>query len=108
MQSNCGVAAISRRGRWLGIALITLLVVFALRWAVQTIVGEREIALIYGEPWEDMRQRSSAKISPAIAGHYWFHMPKSDARLRFIDPQYGSSSPRWPAQRRSLVCWRSR
>ena len=93
MQSNCGVAAISRRGRWLGIALITLLVVFALRWAVQTIAGEPEIALIYGEPWEEMRQRSSAQISPAIPGHYAYRTPKSDARLRFIDPQYGFVTP---------------
>ena len=36
-----------------------------------------------------MRQRSSAVIPAAIPGHYAFHIPKSDARLRFIDPQYG-------------------
>lgn len=42
------------------VGLITLL------WGVQKLSAEPEIALIYGEPWEDMRQRSSAKISPAI------------------------------------------
>lgn len=29
-----------------------------------------EIALMLGEPWEDMRQRSSASIDPAISGHF--------------------------------------
>lgn len=54
---------------------------------------EPEIALVYGEPWEDMRQRSSAKIAPAIPDEIWFRMPKSDARLRFIDPHYGFVTP---------------
>jgi len=54
---------------------------------------EKEIALLIGEPWEDMRQRSSASIDPAISGHNWFRMPKSDARLRFVDPQYGFITP---------------
>ena len=40
-----------------------------------------------------MRRRSSATIDPAIAGHSWFNIPKSDARLRFIDPQYGFVTP---------------
>lgn len=30
-----------------------------------------EIALMLGEPWEDMRQRSSAAIAPAIPGEIW-------------------------------------
>jgi hypothetical protein len=57
--------------------------------AIQVQSSEPEIALVIGEPWEAMRQRSSAGIDPAIPGHYWFNIPKSDARLRFIDPQYG-------------------
>lgn len=69
------------------VGLITLL------WGVQKLSAESEIALIYGEPWEDMRQRSSAVIPAAIPGHYAFHIPKSDARLRFIDPQYGFITP---------------
>lgn len=55
--------------------------------------AEPEIALVYGEPWEDMRERSSAKIAPAIPDEIWFRMPKSDARLRFIDPHYGFVTP---------------
>lgn len=75
------------------IVVMAFLAVFIARWTVQTLSDEPEIALIRGEPWEDMRQRSSAKIGPAIPGHHWFRMPESDARLRFIDPQYGFTTP---------------
>jgi hypothetical protein len=61
--------------------------------AIQGHSNEPEIALVIGEPWEAMRQRSSAGIDPAIPGHYWFNIPKSDARLRFTDPQYGFVTP---------------
>ena len=54
---------------------------------------DREIALDLGEPWEEMRQRSTAKIGPAFKGDSWFQMPGSDARLRLIDPQYGFVTP---------------
>ena len=64
-----------------------------LTWAVIEVQPEREIALVMGEPWEDMRQRSNAKIGPAIAGHHWFSIPRSDARLRFIDARYGFVTP---------------
>lgn len=40
-----------------------------------------------------MRQRSSAKIDPAIAGHNWGRQTRTDARLRFMDPQYGFVTP---------------
>jgi hypothetical protein len=40
-----------------------------------------------------MRQRSSAVIGPAIPGQVSFNIPKSDARLRFTDPQYGFVTP---------------
>ncbi|QXN52596.1 hypothetical protein KW062_13045 [Pseudomonas fluorescens] len=55
--------------------------------------SEKEIALVIGEPWEDMRQRSSASIGPAIAGSFWGRSPDSDARLRFTDPRYGFVTP---------------
>ena len=79
--------------RRLCMVLMVFFVVASVRWVVQQLADEPEIALVFGEPWEDMRQRSSASIPPAIPGHYWFHMPKSDARLRFIDPQYGFTTP---------------
>ena len=46
-----------------------------------------------GEPWEAMRQRSTATIDPAIAGQYWGRLPRSDARLRFLHSQYGFVTP---------------
>lgn len=60
---------------------------------IQVLSDEPEIALLIGEPYESMRQRSSASIGPAIAGRSWFSVPKSDARLRFIDPTYGFVTP---------------
>ena len=38
-------------------------------------------------------QRSSAKIAPAILNEIWFRVPKSGARLRFIDAHYGFVTP---------------
>ncbi|MEX5687353.1 hypothetical protein D3C87_1270070 [compost metagenome] len=60
---------------------------------VRALSGEPEIALMIGEPWEAMRQRSSAVIDPAIPGHFWGRLPKSDSRLRFLEPQYGFVTP---------------
>lgn len=73
------------------LTLIVLLGLIAMERCYQP--RELEIALKIGEPWEDMRQRSSAKISPAIAGQYWGRQTKSDARLRFMDDQYGFVTP---------------
>ncbi|CAD0260667.1 hypothetical protein ACLIMJ_26325 [Pseudomonas veronii] len=72
-----------------GLVVAASLVWIALRLGAE----DPEIALMLGEPWEDMRQRSSASIGPAVSGNYWGTVPKSDARLRFIDPQYGFMSP---------------
>ena len=60
---------------------------------IKAVSGEPEIALVIGEPYEDMRKRSSASIGPAMAGRSSFNIPKSDARLRFIDAQYGFVTP---------------
>jgi len=77
-----------RRGA-LALAVAALLTLAA----IEALSDEPEIALLIGEPWEDMRRLSSAAIDPAIAGHFWGRFPKSDARLRFIDPQYGFITP---------------
>jgi hypothetical protein len=61
--------------------------------AIRALSGEPEIALVIGEPYESMRQRSSATIDPAIPGRVSFNIPKSDARLRFVDARYGFQTP---------------
>ena len=71
--------------------IIAALLVFG---TVRLFANAPEVALILGEPWEDMQQRSSAKIDPAIPGSYWGRVITSDARLRLIDPQYGFVTPR--------------
>ncbi|WKL50876.1 hypothetical protein Q1W70_15315 [Pseudomonas kielensis] len=70
---------------------VILLTLAAIRLCAQS--GEPEIALVIGEPYEAMRQRSSAAIAPAIPREVSFNIPKSDARLRFTDPQYGFVTP---------------
>ena len=72
---------------------VGLVVVALLAWGAIEVQSEKEIALVIGEPYESMRQRSSAVIGPAIPGHVSFNIPKSDARLRFTDPQYGFETP---------------
>ena len=51
------------------------------------------ISLLMYEPWEDMRERSAARINSAIPGEPWFSIPNSDARFEFTDPTYGFITP---------------
>ncbi|MBV7478280.1 hypothetical protein [Pseudomonas sp. PDM31] len=82
-----------RRLNWQhGVLVLAIASLLALS-AIELLYDEPEIALVIGEPHEAMRQRSSARIDPAIPGRSWFSVPKSDARLRFIDPQYGFVTP---------------
>ncbi|QJC82244.1 hypothetical protein [Pseudomonas umsongensis] len=82
-----------RRMKWrrkvLAIAVAALLTMAVMR----ALSDDPEIALVIGEPWEAMRLRSSAAIDPAFPGYSWFNTPKSDARLRFIDDQFGFLTP---------------
>ncbi|QFG32960.1 hypothetical protein F6476_29210 [Pseudomonas umsongensis] len=82
-----------RRMKWrrkvLAIAVAALLTMAVMR----ALSDDPEIALVIGEPWEAMRLRSSAAIDPAFSGYSWFNTPKSDARLRFIDDQFGFLTP---------------
>ena len=60
-----------RGSLWL---IVAALLVFA---TVRLLAAEPEVALTPGEPWEDMRQRSSAAIDPSIPGEIWARLPKS-------------------------------
>ena len=74
--------------RWAwGLAFLGVLV-----WWIEA-QSEKEIALVIGEPYDDMRQRSSASIASAIPAEVSFNIPKSDASLRFVDPKYGFVTP---------------
>lgn len=81
--------SISLRGRSLLLALFAVLVLLIYR----ALLNEPEIALTIGEPWESMRQQSSAAIGPVVPGYSWYNIPKSDARLIFTDPQYKFTTP---------------
>ena len=89
---NLRVQVAGRRQKFVFI-LIVISVLIVIRWVFQSFAADPEIALVYGEQWGNMRQRSSAKIGPAIPSNIGFRMPKSDARLNFIDPQYGFVTP---------------
>ena len=73
--------------------VIALAVAVCIAWAAIAAQSEKEIVLMIGEPYEAMRQRSSAAIGPAIPGQVSFNIPQSDARLLFTDPQYGFVTP---------------
>jgi hypothetical protein len=62
-------------------------------YLVSILTPTPEIALTIGEPWEDMRQRSTARIGPYVPGRSWFSMPDTDASLRFLDSKYGFTTP---------------
>ena len=86
------VQSASRRQKFVFV-FIMIVGLIVIRWMFQSFAADPEIALVYGEEWEAMRQRSSAQIAPAIPDEIWFRMPKTDASLRFIDAQYGFVTP---------------
>ncbi|MCC8368093.1 hypothetical protein J8V57_17835 [Xenorhabdus sp. PB61.4] len=84
---------ISRRRGGLLLTLSIVLGLIAIYLYYFSYSSEPEIALVTGEPYEEMRQRSSAAIDPDLPGKIWFNTPKTDARLRFTDPKYGFVTP---------------
>lgn len=73
--------------------ILIVLALAAMRLCAHVQPGSPEIALVIGEPYEDMRKRSTAEIGTAVPGISFFNIPMSDARLRLIDPTYGFVTP---------------
>jgi hypothetical protein len=46
-----------------------------------------------GGTYENLLRNSSAPFSPEIRDRIWFGIPMTDARLRFVDPQFGFTTP---------------
>jgi hypothetical protein len=81
------------RRRWGSLIFLALLAAVVMRLPVQALWEEPEIAVEMGGTYEDMLKRSSALFTDPFFGHAWFGIPKVDARLRFLDPQYGFTTP---------------
>ncbi|MBC8952981.1 hypothetical protein [Xenorhabdus sp. PB62.4] len=84
---------VQQRGRLILASLIVLSLIGIYLYHSFNSRESAEIALVIGEPYEEMRQRSSAAIDPDLPGKIWFNIPKTDARLRFTDPKYGFVTP---------------
>jgi len=83
----------SARQRMLGVALLVCLALTVLRWAIQVMSDEPEVVLELGGTYEYLHEHSSASFTPLVRGHAWMGIPHADARLRFVDPQYGFVTP---------------
>ncbi|NUU34066.1 hypothetical protein [Pseudomonas sp. C2B4] len=75
------------------LVLLAVLTWAAIHQLTQPLWDEPEIVLEIGGKYEDLRRNSSAAFSPPIRGQIWFGIPKVDARLRFVDPQFGFITP---------------
>lgn len=82
-------AAISRRFLFVLIAMTAVLILFVF----PAFKDEPEISVIIGEPWIDMQRRSTAEIADVLPDTYWYQMPRTDARLRLADREYGFVTP---------------
>lgn len=79
--------------RWAWLTLASVLAVLVARQLTQPLWDEPVVTLKLGETYAYLREHSTAPFSPLIRGHIWGGMPKTDARMRFVDPQYGFETP---------------
>lgn len=79
--------------RWVWLALASVLAVLVARQLTQPLWDEPVVTLKLGETYDYLHEHSTAPFSPLIRGHIWGGMPKTDARMRFVDPQYGFETP---------------
>ena len=73
---------------------LALLLASSTWFIVKAYAGTPEIMLAIGEPYEQMRKQSSAKIASALPDVHWYsQIDEPAAILRFIDPQFGFVTP---------------
>ena len=77
-----------------GLLFLAVLLRMATNQLVESLSQEPVIALEMGGTYETLRKHSSVPFSPMVPGHVWMGLPKTDARLRLIDPQYEFLTPR--------------
>ncbi len=88
-------SCLSRWRCWAWLLLCGVLAVAAARQLTQPLWGDSMIAMSIGGTYEYMRDHSTAPL--VIWGHVgrrvWGGASRTDARLRFVDPQYGFETP---------------
>ncbi|MEZ1319240.1 hypothetical protein QIW53_24735 [Pseudomonas fluorescens] len=88
---------IVRRIGWYRLAALVFLGVLfiaATHRLIEALSKEPVVALEMGGTYETLRKHSSVAFTQKIPGHIWMGIPRTDARLRFIDPQYEFVTPR--------------
>ncbi|VEF07957.1 Uncharacterised protein [Pseudomonas fluorescens] len=88
---SCNVLFSWRSWAWL--VFFAVLAIAAEHQLTQSLWDEPVIVLEIGGTYESMLEQSTASFSPLIRGHIWAGIPKTDARLRFVDSQYGFDTP---------------
>lgn len=77
-----------------GLMLLIVLILLATNQLVESLSPEPVIALEVGGTYETLLKHSTVPFSPMVRGHVWMGLPKTDARLRLIDPKYEFLTPR--------------
>ncbi|MGG7674066.1 hypothetical protein [Pseudomonas sp. WC2] len=85
--------ALFKRRCWAWLVFSAVLALAIAHRLTQPLWDDPVIALELGGTYENMREHSTAPFSPLIRGHIWGGIPKTDARLRFVDSQYGFETP---------------
>ena len=60
---------------------------------IEKITPAKEVALVIGEPWKSMQERSTAILGDVIEGRHWYREPEQLAYLRFTDPEHEFTTP---------------
>jgi len=80
---------------WAWLALSVVLMWTAARQLMQPLWDEPVMALAIGGTYEYMQEHSTAPFLSwgRVGSRVWGGIPKTDARLRFVDSQYGFETP---------------